>query len=259
MLPMASPTPTHAGALDAESSLSATSADILALLRRTKEWKFYRQHFQARTGMRLDLAPLPLSDGESRTQEGNTGRGNAFCRLMNPGRNPMCAHCPLSVLKSKKCKGATSSVSGHCGGGLLEVTAPIRFLNRPVVRLWTGQVTMSPLTVESFLLRAPGVWSVCPLDGLQEAAESWHETRVVSPETFASYCLLMSVIAEQLSILTDRILGVGALDGTPSEDHRARITGQVPSGTARQIRRLAIGHRHPGEVGCRRVHPAFQK
>jgi len=256
---MAPPGNTPAGAFDAESSLPVPSADIVALLRRTKEWKFYRQHFQARTGMRLDLTPFPLSDEGSQKQEGDTGRGNAFCRLMNPGRTPLCAYCPLSVLKSKKCKGATSPESAHCGAGLLEMTVPVRFQNRPAVRLWTGQVTMSQLVVATFPLRASSVWSVCPPEKLHEAAESWCQTPVVLPETIARYRIHMEAISEQLSMLTERILGVGAHDGSPSQNGRAGLVGNRSADPPARLQHPAPRTRHLGAGGPCRDHPSVQK
>ncbi len=83
---------------------------------------------------------------------------------------------------------------------------PIRFQNRTVATLQTGSFALSRPTIETFFTQASSVWMVCQSTKLQEAAEAWLRSPVVSAEQLDRYQSVLQVFADRLSLSINGML-----------------------------------------------------
>lgn len=168
--------------------------------------RLYRRTFETLTGLPLFLESVEPVASPPQKPGQNNGAGSPFCRLMNPGRTLACTQCPLSDHEPEHGTDRAHFTNPACKVGLRQLAAPIRFQNQTVAMIQTGSLALSRPTIETFFTQASSVWMVCQSAKLEEAAEAWLQSPVVSAERLDRYRSILQVFADRLSLSINRIL-----------------------------------------------------
>ena len=173
---------------------------LLDALSKTSLFSDFQQAFSETTGLPLSLRPveswqLALHGAKNESE---------FCALMAQ-QSHSCAHC-LQVRQSLSESAMHAPETVECGAGLTESAVPVRVDDELIGFLHTGQVFQSKPTPAEFD-RAAKLASKLGLDmDVVELKEAYFATNVLSPSQYAASVRLLSLFAEQLSLVGHQVL-----------------------------------------------------
>jgi len=173
---------------------------VLKALAGSRLYHDYEQAFSETTGLPMSLRPveswqLPL---QGKRHE------NPFCQMM-ARKSAACAAC-LQITEALSQAATDGPQTMTCKVGLCDTAVPVRLGSRLIGFLQTGQVFRRKPTEAQFRRTAKQVaeW------GLEvepaELKKAYFETRVISRQQHKSVVTLLSIFAEQLSTLSNRLI-----------------------------------------------------
>ena len=173
---------------------------MLEALISSKLYQEYERAFTEATGLPVALRPV---ESWQLPHHGKPNEG-PFCALMAE-RSRACGSC-LEV-QEKLIQAATDGpATGVCPAGLSDTVVPVRLGERLIGFLQTGQVFRKPPTQQQFerTARLLAEWGIAT----DRAAlrQAYFATRVVPARQHEAVIKLLSIFAQHLSILSNRIL-----------------------------------------------------
>jgi AraC-like DNA-binding protein/ligand-binding sensor protein len=185
------------------SMASAAANDEHSLLEAMIQSEIYREYeraFNETTGL-----PLTLRATDSwQLPHHNRRKENPFCALMAQ-RSKSCAACLQTHQRlSEAAINGVRSVT--CTAGLCDMAVPVRLGNRVVGLLQTGQVHRKKPTNAQFDRTAKLVaeWGhTVDVDTLRAA---YFNTRVLSSREHEAVLTLLTIFAQQLSVMTNQLV-----------------------------------------------------
>jgi AraC-like DNA-binding protein/ligand-binding sensor protein len=176
-----------------------TNHTMVEALANSKEFKEYERAFSDTTGLPLSLRPVEswhLPHHGKRLE-------NPFCGLMSR-KSRSCGAC-LETLQRLSQAAMQESSTITCLAGMSDTAVPVRLGDKVVAFLQTGQVFRKKPTPAQFerLARTLADWGL-PV-GEDELRAAYFSTRVVEPRQYDSMVTLVSIFADHLSILSNRI------------------------------------------------------
>ena len=173
---------------------------LLEALISSKLYQEYERAFTEATGLPIALRPV---ESWQLPHHGKQNEG-PFCALMAE-RSRACGSC-LEV-QEKLIQAATDGpATGVCPAGLSDTVVPVRLGERLIGFLQTGQVFRKPPTQQQFerTARLLAEWGI----ETDRAAlrQAYFATRVVPARQHEAVIKLLSIFAQHLSILSNRIL-----------------------------------------------------
>ena len=173
---------------------------LLEALLSSKLYQEYERAFTEATGLPVALRPV---ESWQLPHHGKQNEG-PFCALMAE-RSRACGSC-LEV-QEKLIQAATEGpATGVCPAGLSDTVVPVRLGERLIGFLQTGQVFRKPPTQQQFerTARLLAEWGIAT----DRAAlrQAYFATRVVPARQQEAVIKLLTIFAQHLSILSNRIL-----------------------------------------------------
>ena len=178
----------------------ADNRAVLKALAGSRLYHDYEQAFSETTGLAMTLRPveswqLPL---QGKRHE------NPFCQLMSR-KSAACAAC-LQVTEALSQAAVNEAQTVTCKAGLCDTAVPVRLGNRLIGFLQTGQVFRRKPTQAQFERTEKQVaeWGL-DVDPA-ELKKTYFGTRVISRPQHESVVKLLSIFAEHLSTLSNRLI-----------------------------------------------------
>ncbi|AKC84193.1 hypothetical protein IMCC26134_14925 [Verrucomicrobia bacterium IMCC26134] len=196
----------------ADHETEARDIDRVAVVRNLQQstlFREYQQAFEATIGLPLVLRVA----GSFQTPLQGSKRVNPFCTLMTQ-TNATCSAC-LRLQQRIEEDAAHAPRTFECHAGLAETAVPVRVGNHVLGYLQTGQVFLrqpSRKTLEKLTVimagRGPGAGTHCwkPV---------YLRTRVVAPKQYQMIVRLLTIFAEHLSTVSNRMLIAQTVKDTP--------------------------------------------
>ena len=174
--------------------------DLLEALISSKLFQEYERAFTEATGLPVALRPV---ESWHLPHHGKQNEG-PFCALMAE-RSRSCGSC-LEV-QERLTKAATDGpATGTCPAGLSDTVVPVRLGDRLIGFLQTGQIFRKPPSQQQFerTIQLIIKWGIT----VDHAAlrQAYFATRVVPARQHEAVIKLLSIFAQHLSILSNRIL-----------------------------------------------------
>jgi AraC-like DNA-binding protein/ligand-binding sensor protein len=205
----------RAGAHDREpagDSMESCSADRVAVVRNLQQSALfldYQQAFEATIGLPLVLRAA----GSFRPPMEGSKQMNPFCALMRLA-NSTCSAC-LQLQQRNEGNAARAASTLECFAGLVETSVPVRIGDHVVAYLQTGQVFLRPpkksrrKTVAAMMTGAGGG------AGIRGWEPVYLRTRRIAPAQYEMIVRLLSIFAEHLSVVSNRMLIARSMADTP--------------------------------------------
>lgn len=174
--------------------------EVLQALAHSNILADYKRAFGGATGLPIALQPVET------LRLPNQGKANAnpFCALLaQKGRS--CGEC-LNSQASVKNAAKERPHTAVCHAGLSETAVPVQLGNRLIGFLQTGQIFHKIPTEQRFQRTVEWLHGLDVDFDPQELRSAYFRTRVVAQHEHASAIKLLSVFAQHLSILSNRIL-----------------------------------------------------
>jgi AraC-like DNA-binding protein/ligand-binding sensor protein len=166
----------------------------------SKIYQDYERAFSEATGL-----PVALRSVES-WQLPHRGKRfeNPFCEMLSQ-KSRSCAAC-LQVQQQLSETAATEAKTLTCQAGLCEMAVPVRTGDKLIGFLTTGQIFCKKPTEAQFnrTLKLLAGWGVQLNE--KELREAYFNTRVLSSRQHESVVKLLSIFAEHLSMVSNRIV-----------------------------------------------------
>lgn len=184
------------------------TADLIKSLGESKIFRDYEAAFSAASGMPLSIVPIEswqLPHHGKKTQ-------NNFCVAMS-GKNRTCAACLENQEKLKN--GATEETcTVKCEMGLCDSAVPLRLGGVLIGFLQTGQVFCKKPTAAQFsrIAKKMEQWGLAVTP---EIEKSYFETRVMTEAQYESMVQLLTIFAQHLSMIANRIVVQNANADSP--------------------------------------------
>ncbi len=176
------------------------SRPLVDQLRRSQIYRDYEKAFRETTGLPLALRGhgsfnLPLHGDPNE---------NPFCALM-AGTNHTCASCLQLQQKVEEAPDGQPRTL-RCAAGLCDSAVPVRNGEETIAFLQTGQVLPHPPTVTQIrrltaTLRRLGVEA-----DLSRFEAAFGQSRVVAPKQYESIIQLLTIFAQHLGALSNRLV-----------------------------------------------------
>ncbi len=179
---------------------SETNAQLVEKIKASSLYRSYGKAFQAVTGLPLVMQPAQGS-GELVLNEGPQNR---FCQLLNKGRTCReCAHSHVSLMRAARDHVETC----ECFAGLKEAAVPVRFGEKTVALLRTGQVLhRKPEAADFDALVGDLVKEGYDNDEINRLRTAYKETKVMSEDHFKQTITLLAIFSLQLSNLINQLV-----------------------------------------------------
>ena len=193
------------------STGSVTSAgDLVAEIARSKTYRDYHAAFTELSGLDLELScphnPTPRP----------RAIGNRFCEFMS-SFSKACEEC-LRLQHGLDRQSTQEPHTTQCYAGLCETSIPVHAGQRLVAYLRASHVRLHRPNQEGFnrVTRTLVKWKIKA--DLSHLEQLWRETLVVTPRVYQLHIRLLTVFADHLGILAER-LGAASVreSGTPVE------------------------------------------
>ena len=177
---------------------------VIDRLRRSSLYQDYEQAFTAGTKLPLTLRAMKYWQvpHEGQSQQ------NPFCALL-ARKSKGCAACletSQKLAEAAESKGASGPVTVKCFAGLCDSGVPLRFGNKTIGLLQTGQVALEPPTQERFKTIAEKLIQWGAEVDLKEFEEAYFESRVLTKEQYEATLKLLDIFAHHLSDVANKIL-----------------------------------------------------
>ncbi len=184
-----------------KSTTVETNTRLVNKIKASNLYRSYEKAFHAVAGVPLLLQPAHGS-AEFVLEEGCPQ--NAFCRLLNRDRNcGECARTHAGLMRTTQEKVESTC----CFAGFAETAVPVRFGEKTVAYLRTGQVLHHEPKVGDFRgvvghLRREGYDD----EEIQKLHEAYMETKVVSEKNYQQVVTLLAIFSLQLSNLINQLV-----------------------------------------------------
>jgi AraC-like DNA-binding protein/ligand-binding sensor protein len=185
------------------------SSNLLETLAQSSVYRDFERAFHGTTGLPMSFRAveswqLPLHGKRGESQ---------FCAIM-AGQSHSCAHCLQA--RQKLADSATDQPATiECGAGISESAVPVRAAGRLIGFLHTGQVFHSKPTAGQFDRAAKLVSNLGLATDVAELKAAYASTPVVASEPYAASLQLLSIFAQQLSLLAGQLLEQARLAEPP--------------------------------------------
>ena len=212
---------------------------VMSQLRHSVVFRDYQKAFETTIGLPLALRAA----GSFQFPLHGSRMANPFCTLM-AGTNQTCSAC-LQLQQAVEQEAAFGARTMKCFAGLNESAVPIRVGDKVLGYLQTGQILLQAPTPARFRslrrrLAARGFPGEHP-----ELKAAYFQTRVMTRRQYDSVVMLLSLFAQHLAVLSNRVMLQGAAGEDPVITRaRAYIAEhQSEHVTLRQVAQVA--HRSP--------------
>ncbi len=184
----------------ASATSDQTSRLLTQKLQRSQVYKDYERAFTEATGLPLALRPT----GDLQRALAGAKNENPFCLLMGRS-NQSCSAC-LQMQERLEREAGFQPKTLKCFAGLCDSAVPVRVGDNTIAFLQTGQILQSRPNRKQFSRVAKQLldWGV-EVD-IRKAEEAYLNTRVLSPKQYESAVRLLSIFAQHLAALSNRIL-----------------------------------------------------
>jgi AraC-like DNA-binding protein/ligand-binding sensor protein len=172
---------------------------VVEKLAESTVYQDYEKAFSDATGLPMTLRPIESWQSPLRGKRNE----NPFCCLMAQ-KSRSCAACLQT--QQKLAEGARQEAcSVTCAHGMTDTAVPVRLWDKLVGFLQTGQVFRKKPTEAQFerTVRLTAEWGV-PTEP-EQLREAYFGTRVVSTQQHNSAVKLLSIFAQHLAIISNRI------------------------------------------------------
>lgn len=176
-----------------------TNGNVIEKLTGSTVYQDYERAFSEATGLPVALRPVEswqLPHRGKRTE-------NSFCAMMS-AKSRSCAACLQTQQKlAEKARDCAQSVT--CAHGLTDTAVPVRLGDKLIGFLQTGQVFRNKPTDAQFERTAKLAtdWGV-PAER-EQLREAYFNTRVVTNKQHSSVVKLLTIFAEHLAMISNRI------------------------------------------------------
>jgi len=177
---------------------------VLDRLRRSSLYKDYERAFTAGTKLPLTLRGMEYWQVPHEGQP----QQNPFCALL-ARKSKGCAACletSHKLAQAAESEGAGGPVTVKCFAGLCDSGVPLRFGNKTIGMLQTGQVALEPPSKEGFKTIAEKLIQWGAEVDLKEFEEAYFESRVLTREQYEATLRLLDIFAHHLSDVANKIL-----------------------------------------------------
>jgi AraC-like DNA-binding protein/ligand-binding sensor protein len=177
---------------------------VLDRLRRSSLYKDYEQAFTASTKLPLTLRPMEYWQVPHEGQP----QQNPFCALV-ARKSKGCVACleaSQKLAEAVEGEGATGPATVKCFAGLCDSGVPLRFGDKTIGMLQTGQVALEPPSHEHFQTIAEKLIAWGAKVDLKELEEAYFESRVLTREQYEATLRLLDIFAHHLSDVANKIL-----------------------------------------------------
>ena len=176
------------------------SKNLVDTLTSSALYKDYERAFNDATGLPVSLRPV---DSWQLPHHGRRNE-NQFCALM-ARTSRACASC-LQVQQKLSESATFETHTITCPTGLCDTAVPVRLGDQLIGFLQTGQVFCRKPTLTQFNLTAELLrnWGV-PVDR-KEMKQAYFKTRVLSPKQYGSMVKLLTIFAQQLSMVSNQLV-----------------------------------------------------
>ncbi|MFN7565126.1 MAG: helix-turn-helix domain-containing protein [Prosthecobacter sp.] len=193
------------------STVSVTSAgDLVAEISRSRTFRDYHAAFTELSGLVLELScpdePMPRPRAS----------GNSFCEFTSTF-SKACEEC-LRLQHGLDRQSTKEPHTTQCYAGLYETSIPVHAGQRLVAYLHISHVRLHRPDQEGFnrVARTLLKWKIKA--DLSQVERLWRETLVVTPRTYQLHIRLLTVFADHLGILAERLDAASVREsGTPVE------------------------------------------
>ncbi len=176
------------------------SRQWVAQLKESKIFKDYQDAFRETTGLPLNLRPLEAFDLPHRGDP----HENKFCALMAK-TNHTCAAC-LQLQAKLEREAGLEPCSLKCFAGLCDSAVPVRVGENVVAFLQTGQILTHAPTHQQFSAVTREILKYGTEVDLKQLEEAWFQSRVINKKQYESILRLLTIFAQHLSELSNRML-----------------------------------------------------
>lgn len=192
--------------------MEAHAVDLAAVvcnLQQSALFLEYQQAFEATIGLPLVLRAA----GSFQPPLQGSQRLNPFCALLRQA-NATCSAC--LQLQQRIETGATRAARTlECFAGLTETSVPIRVGDHVLGYLQTGQVFLRPPSKRRLKTLAAMMAGAGPGSGNREWESVYLRTRRVAPAQYQMIIRLLSIFAEHLGTVSNRMLMARSMADTP--------------------------------------------
>jgi AraC-like DNA-binding protein/ligand-binding sensor protein len=186
------------------------SRSLVAQLKRSRIYRDYEQAFRESTGLPLALRPIEAFDLPHRDDP----KASPFCALVAQ-TNKSCAAC-LQFQRRVEEEAGIQAKTMRCFAGLCDSAVPVRVGENLVAFLQTGQVLLQKPKSGDFSAAARQLVQWGAEIDVRRFEEAYFQTRVVSKKQYESIIRLLTIFAEHLSVLSNRLMVEGDGTGMPS-------------------------------------------
>lgn len=172
---------------------------LVAKLKESRLFQDYQAAFRGATGLSLSLRSV-----ESRYEEESGSVGsNALCQLLS-ATTQGCANCS-AALATLEVEARDDPSSVACFTGLRDSAVPVRVGDELIGYLYTGQVLLHAPNREEFakIARQLVAWGAAV--DLEAVEAAYFKTKVLAPERYDSVLRLLSLFADHLALVSNRI------------------------------------------------------
>jgi len=176
------------------------SKDLVEMLSGSKLYNDYERAFSDATGLPVALRPVESWQLPHHGQRAE----NRFCALMGQ-KSRACAAC-LQVQQQLTEAATQEARTVTCPAGLCDTAVPVRMGDRLIGFLQTGQVFRRKPTEAQFsrVEKLLAGWRV-QVD-INDLRQAYFQTRVLSARQHESVARLLTIFAEHLSMVSNRVI-----------------------------------------------------
>ncbi len=193
-----------------ESHPARQSRTVVAQLRRSQVFRDYEQAFRATTGLPINLRPVEAFD----LPHHGDPKESPFCALMAQS-NHSCAAC-LQLQKRAEVEARLEPKTLKCFAGLCESAVPVRVGDDLIAFLQTGQILLHAPTKADFAKATRELVKFGTGVDLKRMEEAYFQTRVVTRKQYESILRLLTIFAQHLSTLSNRLMVEKAAEERPA-------------------------------------------
>jgi len=176
------------------------SKNLVEMLNGSKLYQDYERAFSEATGLPVALRPVESWQLPHHKQRAE----NPFCALMGQ-QSRACAAC-LQVQQKLTETATQEARTVTCPAGLSDTAVPVRMGDRLIGFLQTGQVFRKKPTEAQFsrVEKLLAGWGV-QVD-VNDLRQAYFQTRVLSARQHESVARLLTIFAEHLSMVSNRVI-----------------------------------------------------
>ena len=187
-------------AIPANLGANDTPVDFVRQISQTRVYQDYEWAFAKTTNLPLELYSIDTCREVHRIR---SNCANPVCAILAVASNT----CTVCLEVSRKLTGAdiadTQTVT--CFAGLTYTRVPLKFYERVIGFLQTGQVFLGSLTVKRFKKIATQVTSAGITVNLPQLEDAYFRSRAVSAEQYRAVVRLLEIFAEHFSLMVNQI------------------------------------------------------